>query len=755
LSAGRPEKFPSEPPNNFTSTVNRFGIVDRLRLLAPLHRHAALRRAAEAAGLSKDFQPPSMDDLAIAESPPAISWRTEVWGESVPRPTPSDIKRGADALMRDVRWRMAQPMQPTCDLRAAARRDAEDRLAAERALATAPHPVDVPLPESVTAHRRGTKLSKQHGALLIALADLLDGLDNVIPQSRLAATEEDAIRDLAAKRAEEHVMRRQMYADVCRATGKPVPEETPDDRRRADPLWHRRQLRRDAAQARQHLAAALRTVGRGAAPYADDYSVSRWRERQASAIAWAEERVWQPENGKPVPMTTIMAGKAEAALARLSSISSGVDEIAQDAGLVPLWITMTLPPQLHPNPKRGRRSWTADLSPTLTDARCKQLWGRFRSRLRKSGVRRLGTRVWEAHEDGCPHIHALIYVAPDDIDTVDRHLRSLCPEPEIPPRDKHGRPKRVASRLERIDRDRGSPTTYIKKYLTKTITLPAATGDAPARGRENVEEEVTAAADEAIDYGEDGQIEAYERHQATASERRWRRYAALGTHGIQRIWQRLIRVTDDEITDAPPRVVAAVTALRAHDWADALTAMGAIRHDGAHRLRLEYETATNAYGEEVKRPAWIVDTEDVAQAESEDRKPWRLPLRARGELVRRKRNPDDVAEQAREQAREAERAADYTRLNADLAVTATALGMADGKNDSENNAVSVGVTCPRAGADAPADADPALAYDGRGTFYDPKTGEVVDEIPPWRPPEPPPDYIPDPERDDFDMELAA
>jgi hypothetical protein len=745
----------SENPSNTACTVNRFGIVDRLRLLAPLHRVAALRRAAEAAGLLKNFKVASLDDLAIAEAPPVILWRTEIQGQYTRPPTPADVAHGADALMRDINWRMAQPMQPARDLRAAARRETQDRLAAERAQATAPHLVSVPVPESVAAHQRGLALAQQHGVLLIALADLLDGLDDVIPQSRLAATEEDAIRDLAAKRAEECVMRSQMRADVCRATGKPLPEETPDDRRRADPLWHRRQIRREAAQARQHLAAALRTVGRGAAPYADDYSVSRWRERQASAIAWAEKRVWQTEDGKTVPMTTIISGKAETALFRLSSISSGVDEIAQGAGLVPLWITMTLPPRFHPNPKRGRRSWTTDLSPRLTDARCKQLWGRFRSRLRKSGVRRLGTRVWEAHEDGCPHIHALMYVAPDDADTVDRHLLALCPEPETPPRDTDGNAKRVASKLEPIDRERGSPTTYIRKYLTKTVTLPAAPGDAPARGHTESEAAEATTADEATDYGEDRQIEAYERHQATASERRWRRYAALGTHGIQRIWQRLIRAKDDELIGAPPRVIAADAALRAHRWADALTAMGAIREDGAHRLMLEYETTLNAYGEETRRPAWIVDTEDVEKADAENRDPWRLPLRSRGELVRLPRQENSAAEKARQEAHDAEQARDYERIAADIASVSTKSALANTQKYNENKAVSVGVTCPRAGADAPAEADPALAYDGRGTFYDPETGEIVDEIPVWRPPEPPSDYIPDPDRDDFEMELAA
>ncbi|MFC7551143.1 hypothetical protein ACFQU7_00820 [Pseudoroseomonas wenyumeiae] len=125
-------------------------------------------------------------------------------------------------------------------------------------------------------------------------------------------------------------------------------------------------MRRRAAEVRQHLAAALGTVGRGAAPYADDFSLSRRLERDADARQWAASVIWVPPGaGEPVPMTEIREAAAEAALCRLGAMVAGLDELAQREGLSPIMVTLTLPPQWHPNPKRGggrgrltyRRSW--------------------------------------------------------------------------------------------------------------------------------------------------------------------------------------------------------------------------------------------------------------------------------------------------------------------------------------------------------------------------------------------------------------
>ncbi|MFC7552318.1 replication endonuclease [Pseudoroseomonas wenyumeiae] len=48
----------------------------------------------------------------------------------------------------------------------------------------------------------------------------------------------------------------------------------------------------------------------------------------------------------------------------------------------------------------------------MADKELSRLWALFRARLDNAGISTLGMRVYEGHEDGCPHLHALLYVPP-------------------------------------------------------------------------------------------------------------------------------------------------------------------------------------------------------------------------------------------------------------------------------------------------------------------------------------------------------
>ena len=553
-----------------------------------------------AAGIKGNL--PTLDDLRVAESPPDPIWRLDSYQAAL-RPTRAAVQEVARRIAADMDWRAARPAESKATREDAARIEAEDRLSA--VWQAGPRQTHTLINEE--DYERGRVLADLHGPLLAALAEILDGLDEVIPNSRLAAMQEEEICALADQRSEAALSGWKWRAALAVRAGRPVPPPTPDDRRRQDPIWQRRQLRRLAGLTRQHLAAALGTIGRGGSPYADDYSLARRRERDAAAQAWAESQEWRPPGGgKPVPLAAIIAASRKGALSRLGAITAGIDEIATQAGLTAIFITLTLPPEWHPNPKIGRRRKGKVHGPTETDRAATRLWKRFRGRLAKSGIITLGLRVWEPHEDGCPHIHALLYVQVDQIQEVDRHCLALCHEPQHAPH-LFGPPERVASRLVVINPKISKATSYISKYLTEDID---GDGDRAARVR------------------------------ATAGERGWRRFALLGVHGIGRVWQRIRTMKEAEIENAPLRVQAAWKALQEHKWGDALAAMGAIRGPGGHRLRLGYQTEladpttgeiaplVNKYGEPAKRAAWVVDTETPE---------WRMPLTRGGTIERRRK----------------------------------------------------------------------------------------------------------------------
>ena len=615
MTAGLLGRTPSErPTTSASSNVDNVVTADRLAQLTPLHRRAALRQAQANAGLSGAL--PTLDDLRTAERPAAEVWRLDSVSYAS-RPKPAAVVRETAVILADLKWRAALPHMPRSDRERLARGIAERRLTPDMH-----HP---PTSTSTMLNRveveRARALAVSHGPLLTALGTVLDGLDRHVRGVGLAAADEDAIRALADQQAVHAHAAWKWRAALAHRAGRPSPGLTPQDRRRQDPLWQRRQLRRTAGLARQHLAAALGTVGRGASPYADDYSLTCRRDRDDAARAWADAHVWQPPGGgAPVPMASIREGSDTARLHRLGAMAAGLDEVAERNGLDPIMITLTLPPEWHPSPKVGNRTWTAERGPEATDDALRHRWNLFRSRMAKSKVRLLGLRVWEPHRDGCPHAHALLYVRPEQVGEVDRHLMAVCPEPTP------GR--RVASTLVEIDRTRSRGSTYVMKYLRKTLT-PSPTG-----------------ADAVPGTGDDDHMSGdhHDRTRATASERGWRRYAALGVHGVQRPWQRVLTATDAEVAAAPVRVREARAALDEGRWADALESMGAVRRPGIGRLRLGYDSETvdlttgeilplvDRYGSSCRRAAWLLDTETPA---------WRLALGRRGAIERlAERSPD-------------------------------------------------------------------------------------------------------------------
>jgi hypothetical protein len=562
-------------------------VAEWLAQLAPLHRDSAIRQAVKSAGIREI---PSLAELEIAENPAPAIWEISHYTEKHPPATRENIRRRALELLASVGWREKQAHVSRKNLNFFARIDAEQEL--DRAHCDGGKPIFY----LANAERYHAEQAIRHkfGRVVDELRTLLDSLTDVIPHARLASLPEDELREEAEQRAKfartEHAERCQIY----RLAGLPAPRPTPAELRAQDPYWHRRDIRRTAGLARQHLASALGTVGRGGANYADSYSLARRRERDKSAEIWAESRELMTADGNRIPLSDVIQSAREGQGYRLGAISAGLDEYASEQGLMPIAITMTLPACWHPNPSHGRRTWTPDRDPKSTDDALRALWVKFRARLAKSGIRILGLRVWEPHRDGCPHLHALLYIRAEQIPEVDRHLLELCPDAGA---------ERVASKLVAIDTTRSRGATYISKYLRKTLNT-----------------RITA--DDTNEHDDDDHLTAdnFDRVRAVASERGWRRFAFLGIHGIARIWQRLNSATAEEIDGAPDRVATSWAHLKAKNYREALESMGAFAPRGAHRIRVGYATEEtdeegnrfpilNAYGEPTKRAYCLYDSE--------------------------------------------------------------------------------------------------------------------------------------------------
>lgn len=622
-SAGSTTQEPSEPPTNTLQAVNKFAdaheALASLCALAPLHQRYAIRRGMRALGIDSD--PPTFADLALAverPEPPSTQIRRFLEGDRLAawaidqflgRPEYLDETGGFDlGRAVQVASRIIGP--------AARERDIADRRAAW------------------DAYKHATGTFDRWHPLAAWLAAYAAEMSAWVPDSRLTAMPEPELADMARTIASKHqsdIRAARMVATgadgtpYLAATGEildpPLPALTPTERRLMCPLHWRRQLRRRAKRARQFWSAALQTTGGGSGTrYSDDYSHSRWQERQEAAELFGASHVLAAQDGTMLPLLDVMRSSVAATLNRVYIMTVGIEQIAEARGLVPLFVTITLPPEYHPNPRIGTCSWTPEFGPEEADDRIGGLWGLFRSRLAKVGIGTLGMRVFEGHEDGCPHLHGLLYVPPGMVQQVDDILQDIRPEP-VPG-------QRIATKLVRIDTRRARASTYVMKYILKGLNQRPAAAMRDERldpdARRAIANGILIPADETDDGEVDHQIEDFDRHRALASERGWRRFALLGVHGIQRIWQRLF-VLDDAPDDAPENIRKAHAAMKERRWGDAILALGALRGEEGGRVRLEYTEKTNAYGEMRRVPARILD----------ERTGWTLPIRSQDWTIER------------------------------------------------------------------------------------------------------------------------
>lgn len=578
-------------PNNSALTVNKFGVArgtadrpelsDLLSLLLPAHAKQAVSRAIHMAG-ARGMKPPSWDTLTLAENPPVALWRIH----EPPLATPQEIAARASAHIDTIVWRAAQERITSRSEQIAlalpiAQRAAllEHTAGTTRTMRNA---------EAYEVHRAAWEA---WGTTARHLRAILTALDARVPDLKLAAVPEKVIREMADRLA----------ADAREA----IPEEdrtTPDARRACCPLHHRRRLRARASTARQALASLLGTIGANGQPYADADTLARWRERQEAARAFGEANEVRCADGTAILLWDVMETSRKARIAALYAKMKGLDDLAHRRGMIGCFLTITLPPKHHPNPRHGRPYAGLPLedvpTPQETDRALATLWQRLRARWAKAGLDPVGMVVREPHQDGCPHAHPLLYVENrEQVAILDQHLRAMCPDPV--------KGRRVASKLVMIDRTKCSASSYIMKYLLKAM---------PAW------EDAARLADGQDRDGDPDHLMHIQGVAAWASERRLRRFSWIGMHGLNTIWQRIHGMSEergDFDEDEPPEgITRAWLAMRDQQWADALEHLGAIRADKRERPRLAYEEVENRYGEKVRRPVAITHGEH-----------WRIPLR--------------------------------------------------------------------------------------------------------------------------------
>ena len=223
--------------------------------------------------------------------------------------------------------------------------------------------------------------------------------------------------------------------------------------RLTDDGWWRRKLRVVHARTLEAEAIRLHLVHSGAGRYISDATLHRCRQQKRRNARILAGLVAINEVGEEIALEEV----AQHSLANprnrrceLMTRIRGFDELSVERKDCALMVTITCPSRMHshhsddgrPNPR-----FDPDTTPKVAQSYLTHLWKLIRAKWTRLNIRPYGFRITEAHHDGTPHWHILIFVANRQRKAAITTMReyALADSPNEPGAAKH------RFQVERID----------------------------------------------------------------------------------------------------------------------------------------------------------------------------------------------------------------------------------------------------------------------------------------------------------------
>lgn len=443
-----------------------------------------------------------------------------------------------------------------------------------------------------------------------------------------------AIAEKQAKRASDRAQRwaphgtakaRQQVAGLCAEWGIQPPAERLDDQgalaRLTDPFWWRRKLRCEAGREREAIAIILGYVHKKRDIYIsrESFEAERHKQRRNAEILAGTEAI--SEDGEIFTLADLAEHSLSNPTLRRSEMMvriKGYEEVSRESGHVGIFVTLTCPSRMHARfaATGARNPAYDDTTPRQAQAYLRDLWEDIRSSFKNSYIGVYGLRIAEAHHDGTPHWHMLLFVSPLHINTVKNTIRryALIDSP-----DESGAQK-YRVKFEDIDPDKGGAVAYLAKYIGKNVDGSGIVLD---------ENGVPAA-------------ESIARVTAWARLHGIRQFQFIGGPPVG-LWREIRRIKEPVIADAPEAIGAAWRAAqktedRQADYAGLIRAVGGPvvkRGDQAIQLATADNVRPGRYGwHTVGKPFGIFHRDKPKKVYTSERKVWQIRMKA-GEFGRR------------------------------------------------------------------------------------------------------------------------
>ncbi|HFV3750390.1 TPA: replication endonuclease, partial [Escherichia coli] len=258
-----------------------------------------------------------------------------------------------------------------------------------------------------------------------------------------------------------------------------------------DAEWWNKKLRQMHDVWREELLRAAGLVSRQTSIYVSREALADFREKQARTRDFLKAHDVENEDGERISLEDIYYASTSNPHNRRNEMMAcvkGMELIAQERGDVAFFVTVTAPSRFHSVTDAGT------LNPkykgtTVKDASDYLVYNFFasaRKLIKKEKRGWYGIRTVEPHHDGTPHWHMLVFTSPEN---EARITEIMCNAAIREDRAELGDDITPRFKCEKIDPEKGTPTSYIATYIGKGIDAAAFGDTDPKTGKPPVDHE--------------------------------------------------------------------------------------------------------------------------------------------------------------------------------------------------------------------------------------------------------------------------
>lgn len=234
--------------------------------------------------------------------------------------------------------------------------------------------------------------------------------------------------------------------------------------------WWYRKLWQMRCEWREEQLRAVCLVNKKASPYVSYEAVIHKREQRRKSLEFFKSHELVNADGDTLDMEDVVnASNSNPAHRRneMMACVKGLELIAEMRSDCAVFYTITCPSRFHATLNNGRPNpkWASETVRQSSDYLV-ETFAAFRKAMHKAGLRWYGVRVAEPHHDGTVHWHLLCFMRKKDRRSITALLRKFAIRED---REELGKNTGPRFKSELINPRKGTPTSYIAKYISKNI----------------------------------------------------------------------------------------------------------------------------------------------------------------------------------------------------------------------------------------------------------------------------------------------